>query len=408
MFATPRHIATLIVAIVILCLSEKSSEANDLSDRYLVLNLQHDEASDETFRKIAALAKERSAAAPRIGVGVIVSYFSGSREESLRFLRESLRLAAAHEVAIVVQLDGEQWWQGRPDLWNWWDPNQAGFNPDNVHNVEWTGWGPEHAVKIAWRNWGSQIRVLPPPNLMSPQYRSACHAEMKPLLEEVIRWKQSLQPEQSHLFIGVKVGWESSIGVNAYHYPRGNELLDNEPAEDPVQKVQDAQVPDRGFQPIGFAAVTTAGLASSGELQEAHLTEVVRRHLADLSAVVHKAGLPRRQSFVHCGGWAQGETLYIAALNADSCPGWSFYKFAADPQQDETVMAVLRQSEAPYWAAVEWYPHGAKTANEWSAALEATLSIDRCRYVGVYNWREVKRDEIALAGIRKVMRMAGE
>ena len=46
-------------------------------------------------------------------------------------------------------------------------------------NVEWTNWSSDSAIKIAWRNWGRQLRVLPPPNLMSPRYREACHEEMR-------------------------------------------------------------------------------------------------------------------------------------------------------------------------------------------------------------------------------------
>jgi hypothetical protein len=311
-----------------------------------------------------------------------------------------LSLCEEHELAVIVQLDGEQWWQARPDLWNWWDKNRSGYDPANVANVEWCGWGPEHALKIAWRNWGQQLRVQPPPNLMSPRYREACHSAMEPLVKDVVRWRDRLPKEKRWLLVGVKVGWESAIGMGSHYYPDGNSLLDKDPTDDPDHRAKPEVLPGRGYQPIGYAAVSTAGLAHDGELKEEHLAEVVRRHLDDLSAVARRAGLPRELIFTHCGGWAAGERLYRSALNESSCPGWSFYRHGRDPLGDETAMAAVAASTAPYWAVAEWLPIGARTSGDWKMALRDTLAIDRCRYVCIYNWRKVKEDTIAREGIR--------
>jgi hypothetical protein len=189
--------------------------------------------------------------------------------------------------------------------------------------------------------------------------------------------------------------------MGSYYYPDGNSLLKNNPADDPREKAKPEVLPGRGFQSIGYAAVTTIGLAKSGDLKEAHLAEVVRRHLADLSALAKAAGLPREQIFTHCGGWAEGELLYHSALNDDSCPGWSFYRHGRDPRGDKTALQAVAASTAPYWAAVEWLPIGAKTAGDWRNAIQNTLTTDRCRYVCIYNWREIADDDIALEGIRR-------
>lgn len=387
------------------CLAGGSTAlAAEQDGQFIVVNLQQDEIRDDVFTTIAALAKNKSPNSPRMGVGIILSYFAATREQNVGRLHECFRLCKTHDVSVIVQLDGEQWWDARPDLWNWWDQERSGYNPANAANVEWSGWGPEHALKLAWRNWGRQIRVLPPPNLMSLRYRAACHEEMKPLVEEIARWRNSLGPEQSHLLIGVKVGWESSIGLNAFHYPNGNALLDDDPAKDPVQPAQEQQLPSRGYQPIGYAAVATAGLATSGDLQNDDVTEVVRRHLSDLAAAVREQGIPREQLFVHCGGWAEDESLYRAALNEYSCPGWSFYTLAPNPRQNKAVMRAIADSDAPFWAAVEWYPHSARTTSDWEQAICNTLSIDRCRYVGIYNWRDVTKNPAAQDGIRAVLK----
>ena len=91
---------------------------------------------------------------PRLRVGV--SFVFNTLETPMNVLAQSLRrlLAASEEAGmpVLVTLDGQNWWQNRPDLWNWWDPTLPGYNPSNSFNVEWAGWSPTQAVKIGWRN----------------------------------------------------------------------------------------------------------------------------------------------------------------------------------------------------------------------------------------------------------------
>jgi hypothetical protein len=82
------------------------------------------------------------------------------------------------------------------------------------------------------------------------------------------QWWQELPQEKKHLLIGIKLGWESSIGVNSFHYPNGNALLNQSESEDPRTGIKSDQIPSRGVATIGYAAVATAGLANGGELQE--------------------------------------------------------------------------------------------------------------------------------------------
>ena len=211
------------------------------ADHYVLVNVRASEVSAETFEKIAALRTETVEGAPRLGVGVIFSYFRQSRDKNLAHMRSLFELCQQYDQAVIVQLDGEQWWQRRPELWNWWDASKPGFDPANAANVEWSGWGPKHALKISWRNWGKQYRVQPPPNLMSPQYRAACHKAMTPLVEEVVRWQNHLPAEKRWLLVGVKVGWESAIGMGSHYYPDGNSLIDKDPANDPDRRANPAR-----------------------------------------------------------------------------------------------------------------------------------------------------------------------
>lgn len=371
--------------------------------RFIILNGV--EPTAQAFREIDSVFGERNGPVA-LGVGCIISYLNLSAAAARERLEKYLRLSRRFRMPLVIQLDGEQWWGGRPDLWNWWDPSRPGYAPANKRNVEWTGWTPDSAVRIGWRNWGRQLRVLPMPNLASPAYRKACHEALARLVPLIVQWGQALPPAERDLWVGVKVGWESAIGVNNWYYPGGNRLARLPESGDPRSGLTLDSLPSRGVETIGYAAVKTWGIAAGGRLTEADLTEVVHRHLEDLSAVCAGLGVPRAKLFTHAGGWAAGETLYTAALNPYACPGWSFYTHAGDPREDTTAMRALSKSDAPYWGAVEWL-YGGDTPEGWKEALVRTLSVPRIRYLCIYNWSGIRNAPTAINAIRTVLADAG-
>jgi hypothetical protein len=390
-----------------------SLRADDTSLKYIVVNQTPGmdwarqlpkPVKKEKFDEVRRALVTKQDSSIRVGIGFIFSYFRSTNDELLTTaLRSVLEFSKRTDTPVLIQLDGENWWQARPDLWNWWDPDLPGYNPANRNNVEWYGWKPDDALKIAWRNWGKQLRVLPPPNLMSPRYRAACHERMQLLIPIVLDWWHALPEKKKDLLIGIKVGWESSIGVNAWYYPNGNALRDRPKSEDPTTGLDGNELPGRGVTPIGYAAVKTAGIRDQGDLTEADLAEVARRHLEDLSREAARLGVPRERLFTHGAAWKDDELLYDAAVNSFSCPGWSFYKHAKDPRQDTGIQRALQQSDAPFWAATEWLYQGKPETIAWREALENTLAAPRCRYVCIYNWEIIREKKHALEAIRQTV-----
>jgi hypothetical protein len=338
----------------------------------------------------------------RVGFSFIVSYLAHEDQATIAYLKKGLDLARETGMPVFIWLDGEYWWQHRPDLWNWWDPKKPGYDPKNKHNVEWFSWNPDDALKISWLNWGRQIRMLPPPNLMSPRYRAACHEKMRLLVPIILDWWQALPVDQKHLLAGVKVGWESSIGVNNFYYPNGNELLDKPADADPKHGIKATELPARGLVQLGYAAVKTAGIRPAGQITEADLAEVARRHMEDLARLAAQLGVPRDRLYTHGAGWKENELLYGAAVNKFSCPGWSFYRHAGDPSKDAGVQEALARSDAPHWGAVEWLYQGPRKVDAWRGALEKTLADPRCRLICIVNWSSIKDDPTAHEGLRQV------
>lgn len=372
------------------------------SEKFILLNGV--DATKESFREIKNTFEMNERSDVSVGVGFIISYLQNEPTKVTSKLKDYLALSEEFELPVIVQLDGEQWWEYRSDLWNWWDENISGYNPANKNNVEWFDWSPDSAMKIGWRNWGRQLRVRPAPNLMSKTYRESCRTEMKKLVPIVVDWWKNLPKEKKYLFVGVKVGWESSIGVNTWYYPNGNTLYDEPEANDPDYGTNTELLPDRGVKAIGYAAVSTLGLNTSGQLLEKDLTRVVQLHLEDLSKFILHNGLPREKIFTHVGGWSKGETLYSAAVNPYSCPGWSFYDHAINPKNDTTAMKALALSNAPYWGAVEWLFMGDYPEEDWSKALENTLADSQIKYMCIYNWNSIKNNLNAISAIKKIIK----
>jgi hypothetical protein len=203
-------------------------------------------------------------------------------------------------------------------------------------------------------------------------------------------WQARLPEDQKHLLVGIKLGHETSIGVNAYHYPSGNDLLDKPADEDPVRPLQTDDVLARGMAQIGYAALRLSGIRTEGVPTEAELRDVAQRYLEMLCREAAQAGVPRELLFAHGAGWKEGELIYDVAMNPHACPGWSFYNHAADPRKDTAVQRNLAKSDAPYWAATEWLLQGTDSTAAWREALANTLSDRRCRYVCIFNWESIR------------------
>jgi len=375
------------------------SKKSIVTEKYIFIN--NDLSTEKEIKNIVSIFGKQSNKKIAVGFGVIVSMLNASTADVVEKINSQLALASKYNLPVSIKLDAEVFWKFRADLWNWWDLSKPGYNPDNKNNVEWTDWSNDSAVKLGWNHWGGrQIRMVPAPNLMSPKYKEAWKSAMTACVNTIKAWYERLPEDKKYLFGNIVVGWESSIGVTNFFYPNGNEYLNKSEKNDPKKGTDIYVLPSRGVQTLGYAAVKTAGIASFGDITETMLTEVVKRHLEDLSKTVYDLDIPREKIFTHCGGWAKGETLYTAANNPYSCPGWSFYYYASNPTNDLTAMDALSQSDAPYWGAVEWLLKG-QNQSDWSDALNASLSKN-CRIIIIYSWRHINSNYDALNAIKEI------
>ena len=335
-----------------------------------------------------------------IGVGAVFSYFQYDLDMVEQSLRRFLQASESAGIPVYIKLDGEQWWDGRPDLWNWWDPSKPGYNPENAKNVEWTWWSPEYAIKIAWRDWGRQIRVRPPPNLMSSAYRKACHEAMERLVPIIAKWYRNLPERKKELFVGLGVGWESAIGTSSYYYPNGNDLLNKPESDDPHSGPVIDDVLSRGVQQIGYAAVSAAGIRANGDITEDDLVEVIRLHLRDLSKKAVELGIPKEKLYTHTFGNTKGEKLFDAAVNEYANPAWSVYWNAPDIMKDKGIVRNLHRPEVTQWGAREWLLlQPVEKAQPWYSAIKKTINAPGLKMMCIYNWEVVNTSSSEVIGV---------
>ena len=358
--------------------------------------------NEANFMQVMNNFPDSSNARVKVGVAFIFSYLRNDVNNLSQGLSRILLASEKTNTPVWIKFDGEQWWQNRGDLWNWWDPNKPGYDPNNRNNVEWRWWGPEYALKICWRNWGKQLRVLPPPNLMSPAYRKACHEAMDVLMPVLLNWYKSLPVDKKFLLAGLNLGWESAIGINSYYYPNGEELMDKPKSEDPQSGAIRADVLSRGVVQQGFAAVKTSGIRESGDITEEDLYKVVKIHLEDLCKYAYDFGFPREKIFTHGWGNENAELMYDAAVNQYSCPGWSDYWYSKNPAENKGIMRNVEKSDAPHWAITEWTLSRPHEKEPWKQAIKTILNLPGCKLMCIYGWKGIADEEQVVQAIREV------
>jgi hypothetical protein len=331
----------------------------------------------------------------KVGIGVIYSYHLVPISNLKTSLSRLLEYARIHDFPVFIALDGFQWWDNRPDLWNWWDPNAPGYNVSNRNNVEWTCPNSSCAINKSWRNWGSEIEIKPHPNLGSSAFINANKSSLNELLPIIVDWYQRLPADKKWLLGGVAMGVEVDIGLNYYYYPNGTSN---------GQGV-------RGSVQLGYAAVDSLGI--EGGVNTANLNRAIQLYLNQLNKVALDQGIPRNKIFNHTlasnlypgAQFPPGGHIVTSdsALSSYAQPGWSIYHeltmfFPNIPSFTSTI----EQLGNTEWASPEWMNYNTDKSSEISQGLRTTLGYRNNRLINIANWENVKSLPHVIDSIRAV------
>lgn len=348
---------------------------------------------DDIFNKVGTRGNNNNTR--KVGIGVLIHYLGSDFTTLKQSLKNLLIYSKTHTLPVFIALDGFQWWDARPDLWNWWDSNSAGYNPDNKNNVEWTCWDSSCTTKKSWRYWVGESTQKPHPNLASRTFIEANKQALSELLPMIADWyNNELTPDKKWLFGGIALGVDVDMGGNYYYYPNG---------------VSTGRGPQDSIQ-LGYAAVKTAGIRSSGQITTEDINEVIRRYLNELDKSALDLGIPRSKIFNHVGGsdlLSRSSNLVYqtaeAAINTYGNPGWSFYgEVTENPQNFSGLSSSLNKINNTEWASPEWLTFK-DTYSGWVEALRDTLNYRNNRFLNIANWGEwMEEKKYPLDAIRTV------
>ena len=315
-------------------------------------------------------------------------------EGMVQSLKNMLAASVETDVPLIIRIDGTQWWDTRPDLWNWWNDQEIGYNPDNISNVERFGWGTSTgtAVKIGWRNWGHQFRVAPAPNLGSPGYRAAQKECLDLLFPVIAQWYNNLPDNKKYLLGGVVLGWELSIWWNAFYYEGGNDLLNQPEANDPTNypdlNPSNPKPGDRRVIGIGYAAAQTLGIQTSGTaVTYATGDAICADYLKFLIELAIQHGIPSNRLITHSFQKTGGVTGRAAISDiAGVIPGWTQYNFP-DIGRLQGMDALLDEVGGGPWAIIETGPGVSSGVPKITKdTIERAFAYRNNRYINFFNW----------------------
>ncbi len=323
-------------------------------------------------------------------------------------MRRILEIAEEQNFPVFVPLNGFQWWDNLPELYNWWDSDGtktdpkffsrqknpedfkrrfiAGYNPDNKWNVEWQNWTTPMTLNI--RNWGGGgFRIAPPPNLLNNPLRSTTYRDIQGqrlavIVEEIAKKREEWEAQgKEDLFVGLSIGTEVSLNASVT------------PADEfkpyGYRGIQDYSCPVG--QPTCGERAACSGFTDTAECLLTTRTKVVAQYLEENARNITKLGIEKSKIYTHV--WSEalaGEPRYTnyaaGAYNFYSQPGMSFYGYAKNPLSHPDFSRMIAWNGNPIWGAIE-YSAGFET-KDWISGLQSSLfnATASAALSVIYNW----------------------
>jgi len=267
------------------------------------------------------------------------------REAELEeLIREGFATAKEKDLAVIFHYGIHYFWKNRPDLWNWFDPDQPGYDPGNKMNVEWHDWdGPPNRVR--YLNWGVLERIAPHMSFTSEEVR----AEITRIISEIVvpvtlEELEKLKNEgKETLFVGILVGDEPSIDDYS------------DPNPERAKMIEEDGVP---AGPLGYRALMDRGYSADNPPEDFRLAlaEIIQESVAFWCKQFVDAGIPPDKLYPHVAAPAPIEMMNApiwTAFNEYCRPGWTTYPVMVLGQNFNALYDELSENGNPPWAGIE-------------------------------------------------------
>ncbi|OGZ06558.1 MAG: hypothetical protein A3C93_06090 [Candidatus Lloydbacteria bacterium RIFCSPHIGHO2_02_FULL_54_17] len=267
-------------------------------------------------------------------------------------IKQSFEVAKKRNVAVYFSVISHLVWDSRPDLWNWFDPNQPGYNLQNKKNVEWTDW---EGTPVKAR-YSLQIGTKTKPHMCynSTQIKSEITRIVSAILAPAIKdgINDLKKNEKEHLFAGLTLTDELS--------------LDDYSVIDQIDKKMGEQMSRDGAAKIrlGYCALTNAGYSKSNPPKDYSdaLAKINQEFAAYWGKQFVDAEISMNKLYGHVAAGASGPILQYTnapiwtAFNDYSRPGWSTYTEGPITDNFNALYQPLKERGSPHWAGTESAP----------------------------------------------------
>lgn len=259
-------------------------------------------------------------------------------------IRSAFAVAREHDMAVMLHFDFHLFWKSRPDLWNWFEPDKPGYNPNNKYNVEWHGWdGPPD--KVRYLNHGELERLPPNMCLTSKAVRAEITRIVSKVIGPVLREEiAQLKTEgKGNLFAGVLVGLEPAIDDYSKPNPEVTKMM----KEDGVPA-----------GPLGYRALLDRGFDAGKPPDDFHqaLAKIIQETIAFWCEQFVAVEISAEKLYPHVAAPASIEMTNApiwTAFNKYSRPGWTTYAVEVLGEGFQPIYGELEKHGNPVWAGVE-------------------------------------------------------
>ena len=259
-------------------------------------------------------------------------------------IRSAFAAAREHDMAVMLHFDFHTRWKTRPDLWNWFDPDKPGYNPNNKYNVEWHGWdGPPN--KARYLNWRCARTPAAEHVLYEQKNSGRDHADcLKSHRAGPSRGDCETQGRRQGNPLRGSAG-----GFRARH----RRLLQTESRV--AKMMREDGVP---AGPLGYRALLDRGFSADNpphDFRQA-LAKIVQETIAFWCEQFVDAGIPAEKLYPHVVAPAPIEAMNApiwTAFNKYSRPGWTTYPVGVLGESFKPIYDELEKHGSPAWAGVE-------------------------------------------------------
>jgi hypothetical protein len=304
----------------------------------------------------------------QLGVGARIPVWVRDESIIIQAIREGFDTAMRANVAVhfnVVDIIG---WEERYDLWNWYDPEKRGYNPDNKQNVEWYDW---EGTANKRRYFHPEGRPTQTPHICynSPTVEKEIGRIVSKVIGPALRKELDKLKRQNkeYLFAGLTVGEEA--GFDDYsNIPEKSQIPHSSSGANLMQQQilkmlsQAATLIDEDGAPhsrLGYCSLTNAGYSKSNPPRDVNdaLADIIQNYIEFWDKQFVDAGISCSRIYTHVAASPAQDGKNNAPLrvvfNPYARPGWTTYAIGTLQNGFKPLYDALVKHGNPAWGGVE-------------------------------------------------------